>query len=122
VRITLADERPRVRFALRALLQQQMDMEIAGEAANAQELIALADQDCTDLFLVDCELPGMELRDLVNTLRRMCPEAMVIALSGRVDARKAAQEAGADAFVSKGDPPERLLSAIQGCAQRRSHP
>jgi DNA-binding NarL/FixJ family response regulator len=122
VRITLADERPRVRFALRALLQQQMDMEIAGEAANAQELIALADHDCTELFLLDCELPGMELGDLVNTLRGMCPEAMVIALSGRVDARKAAQEAGADAFVSKGDPPERLLSAIQGCAQRRSHP
>jgi DNA-binding NarL/FixJ family response regulator len=37
----------------------------------------------------------------------------VIALSGRSEARLAALSAGADAFVSKGDPPERLLAAIR---------
>jgi DNA-binding NarL/FixJ family response regulator len=116
VRITLADERGKVRFALRALLQQQADMEVVGEVANAQELIALAEHDCTDLILVDCELPGRDLTDLVYTLRGMCPNAKIIALSGRVDARRGAQKAGVDAFVSKGDPPERLLSAIQACA------
>lgn len=122
VRITLADERRKVRFALRALLQRQIDMEVLGEAANAQELIALAEHDCPDLMLIDCELPGRELPDLVDTLRGVCPDAMIIALSGRMDARPAAQKAGVDAFVSKGDPPERLLSAIQGCAQRCSGP
>lgn len=122
MRITLADERRKVRFALRALLQRQIDMEVVGEAANAQELIALVEHECTDLILVDCELPGRELPDLLNTLRGMCPDAMIIALSGRVDARQRAQNAGVDAFVSKGDPPERLLSAIHGCAQRCSGP
>ena len=117
MRITLADERSKVRFALRALLQRQIDLEVVGEAANAQELIALVEHDCTDLILVDCELPGRELPDLLGTLRAMCPDAMIIALSGRVDARPAAQKAGVDAFVSKGDPPERLLSAIQSCAR-----
>ena len=120
VRITLADERSKVRFALRALLQRQTDMEVVGEAANAQELIALAEIGSPDIILVDCELPGSELSDLLNTLRGMCPDAMIIALSGRVDARQRAQKAGVDAFVSKGDPPERLLSAIQSCAQRCS--
>ena len=37
----------------------------------------------------------------------------VIALSGRPEARQAALEAGASAFVSKGDPPEFLLEAIR---------
>ncbi len=117
MRIILADERGKVRFALRALLQQQADMEVVGEAANAQELIALAESDCPDLVLIDCELPGRDLSDLVHTLRGICPNAKIIALSGRVDARRRAQKAGVDVFVSKGDPPERLLSAIQGCAR-----
>jgi hypothetical protein len=43
----------------------------------------------------------------------------VIVLSGRVLARKAALAAGADAFVSKGDPPERLLAAIDDCGTAR---
>jgi len=122
VRITLADERSKVRFALRALLQRQVDMEVVGEAANAQELVALAEHDCADLILVDCELPGTDLPELLRTLRETCPDTKIIALSGRVDTRQRAQKAGADAFVSKGDPPERLLSAIQSCAQRYSGP
>jgi DNA-binding NarL/FixJ family response regulator len=122
VRITLADERRKVRFALRALLQQQVDMEVVGEAVNAQGLITLAEDECTDLLLIDCELPGRELPDLVNTLRRMCPGTKIIALSGRAGARQVAEKAGVDAFVSKGDPPERLLSAIRGCAERCSRP
>jgi hypothetical protein len=37
----------------------------------------------------------------------------VIALSGRPEARQAALGAGADAFASKGDPPERVLAVIK---------
>jgi DNA-binding NarL/FixJ family response regulator len=118
VRIILADERHKVRFALRALLQQQVDMEVVGEAANARDLIVLLHDECPDIVLVDCELPGMELHDLVSTLQRACSQTIIIALSGRVGARHKAQKAGVDAFVSKGDPPERLLSAIHGYAQR----
>jgi DNA-binding NarL/FixJ family response regulator len=120
VRIAIADERAKVRFALRVLLQQQAGLEIVGEAANAQELIGQAEKDCTDAILLDCELPGMGLADLVEKLRALCPQVALIALSGRVDARRAAQSAGVDAFVSKGDPPERLLGAIQGCAEQCS--
>jgi DNA-binding NarL/FixJ family response regulator len=36
----------------------------------------------------------------------------VIVLSGRPEARQAVLDAGADAFVSKVEPPERLLAAI----------
>jgi len=122
VRTTLADERDKVRFALRALLHQQADVEVVGEANNARDLIALVENECTDLILLDFELPGMEFHDLVEELRSLCPSSMVVALSGRVGARQAALEAGVDGFVSKGDPPEKLLSAIRACAERRSRP
>lgn len=112
MRILLADNRPRVRFALRALLRQQPGLEIVGEATDAQDLLAQADRACPQVVLLDWELPGLAAADLLSALREVCPNTTVIALSGRVQARQLALDAGADAFVSKGDPPERLLAAI----------
>ncbi len=42
----------------------------------------------------------------------------VVALSGRPEARQAALDAGVDAFVSKGDPPELLLKAMDKCKNK----
>ena len=39
-RIVIADSRPRVRFALRALLGRQPGLDIAGEAQDAEDLLA----------------------------------------------------------------------------------
>jgi CheY-like chemotaxis protein len=44
----------------------------------------------------------------------------VIALSGRPEARQAALLAGADSFVSKADPPDRLLVAIDTCCTKNA--
>jgi DNA-binding NarL/FixJ family response regulator len=46
----------------------------------------------------------------------------VIALSGRPEARQAALAAGANDFVSKSDPPDRLLAAIDGCCASDRNP
>jgi len=56
----------------------------------------------------------------LSALRRVGPDLFVIALNGRTGAHRAALDAGADAFVSKGDPPERLLTAISDF-RRRQH-
>jgi DNA-binding NarL/FixJ family response regulator len=53
-------------------------------------------------------------------LRHACPGLGIIVLSGRPEASRAALAAGADAFVSKGNPPEHLLSAITRCCQREN--
>ncbi|TKJ29493.1 MAG: hypothetical protein CEE40_08310 [Chloroflexi bacterium B3_Chlor] len=120
MRIMLADNRRKVRFALRALLEQQAGLEVIDEAVDAQYLLAQVEEDCPDVVLLDWELPGMAPADLISALRQECPDLLVVALSGRVNARRAASAAGADAFVSKGEPPERLLSVIQCCAEKCS--
>ncbi len=58
---------------------------------------------------------------LLSALRGVCPDLFVIALSGRTEMRRAALDAGADAFVYKCDPPERLLAAIADCSARNLH-
>jgi DNA-binding NarL/FixJ family response regulator len=111
-RIVIADSRPRVRFALRALLGRQPGLDIVGEAQDAEDLLAQIEGNCPDVLLLDWRLEGIETADLIVALRWRCPGLYVIALSGRPEARRRALDAGADVFVSKIDPPDRLLDAI----------
>jgi DNA-binding NarL/FixJ family response regulator len=113
MRILVADDQTKVRFALRVLLRRQLGLETVDEAIDAVEVLVQAMNACPDLVLLAWDLPGLQDLDLVPALRRICPDVDIIAMSGRSEARKAALDAGVDAFVSKGEPPERLLAAIQ---------
>ena len=104
--ILVADDEPKVRFGLNVLLQRRPGFEVTGEANDAKDLLAQIKRACPDLVLLDWELPGMHTVDLLSALRGVCPGLVVIVLSGRLEARKTALTAGADAFVSKTDPPD----------------
>lgn len=119
MRILLADDQARVRFALRALLAQQPGFEVVGEASSADDLVALLMTTRPDLALLDWELPGLAEGGGLPVLRKLCPRLAVTVLSSRPGAHRAAQAAGADAFVSKGDPPERLLEVLRDCRLER---
>jgi DNA-binding NarL/FixJ family response regulator len=112
MRVILADDQAKVRSALRLLLEHQPDVEILGEAVDTTGLLDWVKAVCPDLVLLDWELPGLPNAALLTRLHDHCPGLQVIALSSRPGARRAALDAGADTFVSKGDPPERLLIAM----------
>lgn len=112
MRFLLADDRPKTRFALRALLGLQPGLTVVGEAATAAELLALAEQTSPEVVLLGWGLRESQVEELLPALRRVCPHVYVIALSSRPEVRDAALAAGADAFVSKIDSPKRLLMAI----------
>jgi DNA-binding NarL/FixJ family response regulator len=123
VRVLIADDQPQVRSALRLLLGQEPGVTVVGEAEDAEQALKLATGRQPDLVLLDWELPGRPAADasagtgqrLLPALRARRPCLKVVALSGRPEARRAALAAGADAFVSKGDPPEQLLAALDDC-------
>jgi DNA-binding NarL/FixJ family response regulator len=120
MRVFLADDQPKVRSALRLLLEQERGLCVVGEVAEAEDLLAQLKATRPDLMLLDWELPGLALansvgrgKHLLTVLHVFYPNLRVIALSGRLEARQAALAAGTDAFVSKGDPPERLLTTLR---------
>jgi DNA-binding NarL/FixJ family response regulator len=108
----VADDQSKVRYALRVLLGQQPGMNVVGEATDAEELLTQARAESPDLVLVHWGLHGLVGCDLVPALRQINDDLRVVALSARPEARCAALAAGADAFVFKADPPDRLLAAI----------
>jgi len=108
--ILLADNQAEVRSALRFLLEQEPGLCVVGEAAEAEALLAQEAAIQPDLVLLDWELPGSQPTLLLAALRLR--RTIVIALSGRPEARQEALNAGVDAFVSKGEPPERRLATL----------
>ena len=111
--ILIGDAQPRVRFGLHVLLEEQRGWRVIGEARDAQTLLDRICGGCPDLVLLDWELPGMSAEELLATIRRACPDLRVIFLSGKDELREAALRAGADVFVCKADPPEKLLRLIR---------
>jgi DNA-binding NarL/FixJ family response regulator len=124
-RILIADDQPEVRSALRLLLEMEADKwTIVGEAQEAQNLIAFINEGECDLVLVDWELPGLRVAGpeghrcgRLEKVRNIQPGLFVVAMSGRGEARQEALEAGADAFISKGEPPEKLLETLNRLAE-----
>ncbi|NJP04777.1 MAG: response regulator transcription factor [Chloroflexaceae bacterium] len=114
IRILLADDEPALCSALRLLLEQEPGLTVVGEATGASSAQQQAATVHPDLMLLDWELPGSIGVSLLHSLRGIASEMQIIVLSSRPEARRAALVAGADAFVSKGDPPDCLLATIRG--------
>jgi DNA-binding NarL/FixJ family response regulator len=113
MRVILADHHPQVRWALVALFREQPGFTLIGEAAEASSLLELAVKQPADVVLLDCELPGFALAELIAQVHSLDHPPKVIAMSSDPDHARMALNAGAEAFVSKGDQPEWLLAALQ---------
>ena len=118
MRILLADHESNVRYGLRVLLEERPELEVVGEAADAEDLLAQIEASCPDLVLLSWGLPGLVGADLLPALRSVCDDLYVIVLSGRPEARQAILDAGANAFISKIESPEQLLAAIASAGHR----
>ena len=113
VRILVADSRGDVRSALKLLLEQDAGMVVSSEAKKGGDVLEQVKMTCPDVIILDCDLPGLQAGNLLRAVRTVCPGVWVVALCARSEVRQAALSAGADAFVSKADPPQSLLSAIR---------
>jgi DNA-binding NarL/FixJ family response regulator len=92
-------------------------MDVVGEAADWATTLANAPATRLDMLLVEWALlPSMGVQALAK-LRMACPNAIVIVLLSHLDARQqAALSAGADAFISKGEMPERVAERLRQAA------
>jgi DNA-binding NarL/FixJ family response regulator len=116
-RVYVADAKPEERSALRLLLLD-LKMEVAGEAADWTTTLVQAPLCRTDMLLIDWDLlPRAASNAALDELRKTCPAALVIVLISHLDAREqAALSAGADAFISKGETPERVAEHLRTVA------
>ena len=116
-RVLLAAPQPDVCAALRLMLLD-LSMEVVGEAPDWPSILALAPEAQPDMVLVDWELIHLKSGNTLTQLRAVCPSAVVIVLISQLDARQqAALSAGADAFISKSEMPDRVGDRLRAAAE-----
>ena len=117
-RVFVADAQTEERSALRLVLLD-LGMQVVGEAADWATTIIQAPTTGLDMLLVDWDLLPDELGvQSLAELRLTCPNAIVVVLISHLDARhQAALSAGADAFISKGETPERVAERLRAAAE-----
>ena len=111
-RVLIADDRPRSRQALRAVLDMWPTVEVVSEAADGQEAVHLVEECRPDVVLMDAKMPVLDGAEATRLIKERWPEVRVVVLTIHASYRADALTAGADAFLVKGCPAEELLRAI----------
>jgi DNA-binding NarL/FixJ family response regulator len=120
IRILIVDDSHSFRMGMRALLEIQPDMEVAGEVHSGHKVMELIEELHPDLILLDAQMPGMNGIEVTRMVKDRWSQMKVILMTMYADYRSTAIEAGADAFLTKGIPPEHVLELIRGIAQAKS--
>lgn len=107
VRVLVVDDTPDVRLLLRITLQQDPRFAVVGEAANGAEAIDTAAELQPDLIVLDRHMPVLDGVQALPSLRRVCPDAVILLFTAHADdeTRQLAMSAGADQVWSKLDIP-----------------
>jgi DNA-binding NarL/FixJ family response regulator len=115
-RVYVADGKLEERSALRRLLLD-LKMEVVGEATDWSSTLAQVPVCRADMLLVEWDLLPGRPNAALEELREICPTALVIVLISHLEARQqAALSAGADAFISKDETPERVAEHLRTVA------
>ena len=114
VRVLLVDDHKMFRYALRLILEKEPNIEIAGEAGDGQEMLALAHSLAPDVVCMDISMPQMDGIDATRRLLAINPLIKVIGLSAYADQYYVMEmmNAGAAGYITKAESVEEILRAI----------
>jgi two-component system, NarL family, response regulator len=115
IRVLSVDDHPLLRAGIAALIANQPDLELIGEAANGQEAIEQFHVLRPDITLMDLQMPDMGGIEVIAAIRGEFPDARIVVLTtfaGDVLAQRALK-AGAQAYVLKNAVRKELLDVIR---------
>ena len=118
IQIVVADDHAVVRTGLQLIFSSAADLEIAGEASNAGELIQVLKKRMFDLVVLDMSMPGRDSMDALREIKTRWPDLPVVIFTMNPEDNYALRmlSAGASAYINKEQPPEVLIKAIRMAA------
>ena len=118
LRILIVDDHPLVREGLKRLINDQPDMQVAGEAGDGHEALRFAKASLPDVALVDIWMPGLDGARVTQMITDACPQVKVIALTRHDDAGfvRKLLEAGAMGYVLKQSALSEIMQAVRAVA------
>jgi DNA-binding NarL/FixJ family response regulator len=112
MQILIADNQPRARQSLKALLATWPAVDRVREASSGKEAVLAVEEAAPDVVVIDARMPDMDGIEATRLIKERWPLVKVLVWSMYPEYEADAATAGADAFVTKGMPPQELLARI----------
>ena len=117
MRIFLAEADQQLRLGLQMLLHQEAGTYVVGMAVRADKLAVQVEASEADVVLLDWRLPGLSAPRHIAEIQALDSPPAIIVLSVNPDVKAEALAAGADACISKSEPPDSLLEVVGSVRQ-----
>jgi DNA-binding NarL/FixJ family response regulator len=114
IRVFIVDDHPVVIEGIHSLLQNEQDIEWAGQAMNATSCLGFFVNNTADVILMDISMPGMDGVELCGVMKEKYPGVSILGLSTFNQGLyiKKMMENGASGYILKNSPKEELIEAI----------
>lgn len=123
IRVVLADDHPVVRDGLAAMINQQPDMQVVGEAGDGDEAIGFYEQHHPDVMVLDLRMPKRDGVSVVQRVLETDPKARLLIMTtydGDEDIFRCLSQ-GAKGYLLKDAPRQEILSAIRAVSEDRPY-
>jgi DNA-binding NarL/FixJ family response regulator len=109
------DDHPLVRAGLSAVINQESDLFVCGEAGTAREAMELVQHTQADIVILDLTLPDGSGLDLVKRLTKLpgCPRLLVCSIHEESLFAQRALAAGASGYINKQEATTLVVTAIR---------
>ena len=113
--VLLVDDHVVVRQGLKALLADEPDIEVIGEASNGREALDRLAELAPDVILMDISMPGLNGIEATRQIQQRYPDVRVVVLSMHANEEYVFQvlQAGASGYVLKQSDSLEVLTAIR---------
>ena len=122
MRVVVADDHAAVRKCVCTVLKSIAGVEICAEASNGKEAVEKALEISPDLIILDVNMPTMDGLSAAKHISKKLPLVPIIMISvgDGPEIIRAAQDAGAQGFVTRSDVPEALLGAVDAVREGKT--
>ena len=123
ITVVLADDHPAVRAGVRAALDAEPDIRVIAEAGTREEARQRSLSLHPDVLVLDLNMPGPPLLEVVADLRAQLPEMQIVVLTAH-DAAAQARDLlglGVGGYLLKDEPLEAVIRAIHAVANGETH-
>lgn len=113
--ILIVDDHPLVREWLSALINQQADLTVCGEASSGAEAMHAVTASKPDMVIVDISLRDSSGIELIKDFKKACPNLLVLVLSMHDESVYAERvlRAGARGYIMKREATHKVIDAIR---------
>jgi DNA-binding NarL/FixJ family response regulator len=114
-RVLIADDHLLVREGMSAMLANEPDLQVVGEAKDGQEVLKVCREVCPDLVLMDVRMPKIDGLEATRKIKEECPQSSVLIVTTHASQEYLAEaiRAGAAGYVLKEATKGQLVSAVR---------